>query len=287
MESLTFNERKKAMKKSVVLVGLFSVFFFGTSDVRAEEKIALEGNTLVVSEVREVKRISNVPAGLSPENAYKLVTGELKEITVRNETGKAKYFFSFPLKGKTMFLDRIVTYNGKWEEKKISRTEESRDWMLTIFWFIISAVGILVVSALNQLAKTGARKLFVFYGAVLAAIFAGVFAGMFVGTSVGILVGVFAGVFAGVFSNMFLGTSAGILVGVSAGAFAGVFAGAFASGLASIFAGMFAGKQGCACAIVLLYLVFVGATMLVSYIVANIVSKSIREIKNRFPAIKS
>ena len=115
MESLTFNERKKAMKKSVVLVGLFSVFFFGTSDVRAEEKIALEGNTLVVSEVREVKRISNVPAGLSPENAYKLVTGELKEITVRNETGKAKYFFSFPLKGKTTFLDRILptTENGK------------------------------------------------------------------------------------------------------------------------------------------------------------------------------
>ena len=253
------------MKKSVVLVGLFSVFFFGTSDVRAEEKIALEGNTLVVSEVREVKRISNVPAGLSPENAYKLVTGELKEITVRNETGKAKYFFSFPLKGKTTFLDRIVAYNGKWEEKKISRTEESRDWMLTVFWLIIPAVGILVVSILNHLAKTGARKLFVFYGAVLAAIFAGMFVGGLAG--------------------MFVGGLAGGLAGRLAGMFAGMFVGVFAGGLAGGLAGRLAGEQGYT--IVLLYLVFVGATMLVSYIVVNIVSKFIREIKNRFPAIKS
>ena len=244
-----------------MIVAVVAVLLFGSTVKAEEKKIVLDGNDLVVYELKEVERfpdIPDMPAELSHslEKIYKLLKGEEENITVKGEE-KFNLRFSFPIKTKTTCLDKVVTYeNGGWQEKILSRTEESKDWTGTFFALIIPALGILAVSLLNQLGNIGIHKLFVFYGVLLASVF------------VGGVAGIFAGGLAGIFAGGFVGG----LAGMSAGIFAGGLAGIFAGGLAGMFAGTSAGEYDS-----LYYIVFIVLVIVVSFAISFLA----KEIKKR------
>ncbi|OGZ27110.1 MAG: hypothetical protein A2365_00370 [Candidatus Nealsonbacteria bacterium RIFOXYB1_FULL_40_15] len=199
-----------------ILSGLTVLFLMFLGTAGAEEKVALEGNELVTYETREISRIPGVPAGLSAEEAKKLVEGGKEEATIRDKE-KAILAFSFPMKRRELFVDRTISYDNGWKEKQASGTEESSEWPITFFAMVIPTAGFLIVSIANRFTRTGNRKLLTFYTAFFGIMVAGMFAGGFAG--------MFAGVFAGGLAGMYAGGFAGGLAGMYAGGFAGVFAG--------------------------------------------------------------
>lgn len=246
------------MNKALVLLALLFVFIIGVIilPAQAEQVVSLEKGTLVIKEVREVKRIPAVPEGLSADLAYKLVTGEKKEGVIKDEEGEMRVaHFSYPLKVKKIFSDRVISYSqGEWAKKTSPpRVEEKPDLALTFFWLWLPALGILIASIANSLLGIGTRKLFVFYVSMLA----------------GMLAGGLAGMFAGMF--------AGMIAGMLAGGFAGMFAGMLAG---MIIAGGLAGEQGYE--VVRYYFVFLLAVEIVSFVLSRVAGA----VKRNMSAIK-
>ena len=247
------------------------LFVFLAVVAEAEEIIIIEDGDLVVKETKEKMRIPDVPNGLSAKKAKKLVMGELKEVAIKDETGKEIYSFSCPIKKQKTFFDRLVTYNrGEWMQRNApSRAEERNDWFLTIFWLLVPALGILIISIVNiTLLENSIRKLFVFYIAILAGMLAGGFVGWLTGWLAGGLAGMLAGGFVGWLTGGFAGGFAGELVGILVCWFTGMFAGVLAS----------KGNYE----IVAYYFVFILAVEIVSFVFAKIVGV----VKKNMPAIK-
>jgi len=86
---------------------IFGVLAIGFSFVvsvilpaEAKEAVSLENGNLIVSEIKEIKRIPGVPKGVSAEDAYKLVTGGLDKVTII-EKRKKTFIFGFLSNKKT------------------------------------------------------------------------------------------------------------------------------------------------------------------------------------------
>lgn len=216
------------MRRASILLAMAAMLLFLASMALAKEIAFLENGNLVISEVKMI--VPDVPEGISAETAHKLVTGEIKEAVIRDQAGKKTYVFSYPIMEEKVFSDTVAAYSGgKWIQNPLplARTEKSSNWLLTITWLWIPALGILTVSLLNAFFNISKRKLLVFY----LAMFAGILAGMLVGTSAGgpgVFAGLLTGVFAGGFAGFFACGFAGLFVGGFAGGFAGMLTGGFA-----------------------------------------------------------
>ncbi len=266
------------MKKIlVVLVVVFLFVVFAIRPVEARGVASLENGNLVVSEVREIKRIPGVPEGISAEDAYKLVTGELDKVTIKAKKGKKTVIFGFPLQRINEYQYRVISHGPKgWNDSEVIRTETNTDDVLTFLWLIVPYLGILIVSLVSHLSGKKTRKLFVFYGSILVSIL--------VGASIGLLFNKIAGESLGGLAGLLAGALAGVFAGILAGELAGGLAGIFAGGLAGIFAGMsagaVAGKQGYE--VLIPYFVFLVAACAACLVIAY----ASGFVKKRLPAIK-
>jgi len=252
----------KILTSFFFFIFLCSVAFAGT----LTEKAILEQGNLLIFELKEIKRIPNVPAGLSAETAYKLVTGEIMEFQIHEERERKNWKFTFPIKEEMKFS--VMSFDQKtqkWNER--TNVVSAMDWATTSFFLLITSL-IFFVSFINQLTKTGDIKLLVFYLGILEGILAGALAG--------ILAGVFVGALAGVSTVLFTGALAGKSIrifGVEFVEFVEVFTG--------ILAGWLAGEQGYK--IIFCYLVPLVIMMAISFAVAKTASYVIRIFGDKKP----
>lgn len=220
--------------KRTLIFGVVAVIFLGFFNIvsATETRVFLDDKrTLIVEEVVIKKEIPNVPIGISAEEALKLVKGELgkKIVTTKEEIS---LHFGFPAIKNTIFKNKIVTYDGKWGEVLAEPSiEKTKNYKLSIFCIILPAIGILIISFINQSKKVGHKKLLIFYVSILLSTFLGWFVGHYSGISLGIIVGGVIGAFAGMLAGLLAGicaeTCTGLLAGMLAGSFVGMFAAVF------------------------------------------------------------
>ncbi|MFA6306733.1 MAG: hypothetical protein WCV70_04125 [Patescibacteria group bacterium] len=213
-----------------VLAVVFLSIVFVILPAEAKEEVSLENGTLIITEIKEIKRIPNVPKGLSPEDADRLVKGSFGDkIVVKGKKEKTTFIFSFPVQVKREYSDSAISYGPAtgWSSSKIPRTEIKSDFILSNV-LLMSAIFILTVSIINRLSiGMKIRNLFLFYGCLLAIVIieTAIAAIDSFLTSIGIVavIGVFLGWLAGTIENKMpsrlLMGSTGVLVGLSANVF--------------------------------------------------------------------
>lgn len=267
------------MGKGLLIAVMFLTIFFASFPAETKQVLSLENGNLVISEVKMV--IPGVPAGISAETAYKLVTGEIKEWKVMAEEGETRYLSLFPIIERRIFADRLIKYKERlWSEETIVRVEEEENKLVTFFFIVLPVLGILIVTLKNQLADLESRRLLLFNAAMIVSILvsrlvgalvnwlmdaiAAGGAGMFIGYSIGMLAGMFAGR-----SKDEVFPLASFIGGVLVGIFTGAFAGAGGYGILGV------------------YLVFVIIAMVVSFLIAQIVRIAIFISKTLFQESKT
>ena len=222
-------------------IAMFFMFFvtvavitlFGTYDTTyARERIpSIEDGTLVVRESPIVMQIPDVPKGLSAENAYKLVTGELKGVRIMKESGKPSFSFVFPsIRERFEYSDLEVWYAGGkfFSGPAPSRVEEGKSGVLT-FALWIPAILILWTSIANALQRRGVAAILVFFVAIIVIIVASALVGEVTNGTTGVTMGLVIGTALGAFAGKFATKGIGIVLGGMAGVFIGIFAGGFGS----------------------------------------------------------
>lgn len=181
------------------LITIFLMILFSGFTVEAKQiSFEIKNGNLVIFEVKEISRIPNVPAGISAETAYKLVTGRIKEWKVIAEKPKRTTYHSlFPVWARDIFVDRLIKYKeGRWTEESIVRLEEEISIGFTLLLVILPLIGILIGTLIiNREANIGMLRLF--YLCIVASILLAVLAGALTGEKGGVVVGGVGGVVAG------------------------------------------------------------------------------------------
>jgi len=151
------------MKK---IFSLLIVLLSAGSSLAAERNVTLEGDTLIVPGI-EV-RYPNVPIGVSPEDAYQLVTGEISSLIV-HDTKESFFRLGWPGNRHIISSQRLVRYTNERfiTEKGVPNEVIVSHWGLTIFSVVVPSIGIFFVSLYNQKRKLGTKELFVFYVTML------------------------------------------------------------------------------------------------------------------------
>lgn len=217
------------MKKIVAtLAAMFLFVVFIVLSAEAKEVVSLKNGVLIVSEVKEIKKISDVPEGISAEDAYKLVKGDLDKVVIKGEEEKVIFIFKFPIQVEKEYSDRVIKYKPiiGWSSLKIPRVETKSDFLLSAA-MLISAILILIISMINRLsAKMKISRLFLFYVYIVAIIIIQAFLGSFLNEDAAGAAGILLGWLACIIEDKPLSR---VLMGI-AGVLAGIIASIFLSG---------------------------------------------------------
>lgn len=228
------------MKNFYFVLGILLSFAFFTDSAKAEEIWVNENGKLICYEKKEVH--SAQPEELSAETAGKLIRGEIPEPIIKGDKKIELVLKSFwHLQEVEIISQTKVSYSdGAWVSKEIlPQRQDKFSWRAFLTFMLVPALGVLIISIINQWCEVGDGRLFVFYGAILVPIIFANLSGclnnetasMFIGGFIGIIAGVFAGGFACDFDrfNILIG-GIGFFTSMFTGAIIGVVAGTFSIG---------------------------------------------------------
>ena len=246
------------MKRICFILG---VLFFFANSVLAKEIWVIDDEGLIPYQREENCPIYPIPSeGVPVEIAGQLIRGKITKHIIEGDEEIKWTLKPFWHLQKIEIIPRTeISYSASaWiSEEILPLKNEKTKWLGVILFFIAPAICILAVSVINQNAKLGDKKLFVFYGMFFILIIYGALMGFFIGEFLGGLIGLFVGIFAG--------GSIGGLAGGSEGVITGMFA--------CIFVGTIAGMFGNNIAIIKGYLIFITLACLFSFIAAKAIKK--------------
>lgn len=157
-----------------ILVALFLVSL--GSALAAEERVRMEGDTLIFEMVTETRRVENVPPGVSTEEATWLVTGAAETVRLHEDVPRSmiseRYVVGelFPVVLFEQYNDTLVRFNAttsQWTEFPEARfVSVGYIWLLTLLFFVFPAASIFL-STLSLSKSSNLDQVFGKYTATL------------------------------------------------------------------------------------------------------------------------
>ncbi|PIR57705.1 MAG: hypothetical protein COU71_02585 [Parcubacteria group bacterium CG10_big_fil_rev_8_21_14_0_10_38_31] len=171
---------KKLILSLAFIVLIFS--FFVLSKSYAKEYAVIEDGNLVIYNGTFIP--GAVPEGVSSEVAWNLFKGEIEEYTIEGKDTITAWEFGLPIETIIDRKDRIISYSKKhgWIEKSIDLTLEGR-WGIEEFvsLFILSFIGILMISIGDKKNTPPKRLLFLCYASIFLSFLLAITAGLMIG----------------------------------------------------------------------------------------------------------
>ena len=176
----------------------------------AGETVWAEGDSLVVGEMKEIKRYDNAFSGnvsageIDPETARQLIEGKILRYEPKKGEKITKIFFwHFPIKIICKSAELSVENGVIVKRDKMNEPENSI--FLDFFYRLVPFFLICAYSMMHRWAEEKNPKLLIFYGAIFLSVVLNALIGSFTDTLAGGLAGLFTGGLAGLFTGLFAG----------------------------------------------------------------------------------